>query len=155
MENSPKINLSEQEREARYIFESFKAFLAVWVLLRAFWVLLAAFWLLWTPFFVLLAACGCLLGASWSLLGASWGLLGASWGLLGRSSNLSPNLVRFWLPKGCPKGAKREPKWHQNGTQNGSKSKTNFDIEKKHLQDRLGVVLGRSLVIFGRPGGSF
>ena len=92
------------------------------------------------------------MGPSWRRLGV---LLGASWGLLGRSSNLSANLVRFWLPKGCQKGAKREAKWHQNGTQNGTKSKTNFDIEKKPLQDRLGVVLGRSLVIFGRPWGSF
>ena len=47
------------------------------------------------------------------------------------------------------------PKTDQNGTKNGPKSKTNLDIEKEALQDRLGVVLGRSWIIFGRPLGSF
>ena len=53
-----KKNLSEQEREARYIFESFKASIAVWVLLGAFF-----------------GALGCLLGALGSLfctLGCPW-----------------------------------------------------------------------------------
>ena len=50
------------------------------------------------------------------LLGAPGALLGASWGLLGRSCDFSPNFARFGLPKGCQKGAKREPKEIQNGT---------------------------------------
>ena len=101
------INLSEQEREARYICENVKAFLAVWVLLRAFLVLLA-------PFFVLLAARGCLLGASWvpfgRLLGPPGRLLGPLWRLLGPlgaifklESEFGPILAPQRVPKGSQK----------------------------------------------------
>ena len=90
--------------------------------------------------------------ASW---GGSWGALGASWAVLGPSGsdfkttskkrqffgcNLDPqmsNPPRRW-------GACWEPKTTQDGTQNGSKMKTIFNIEKVALQEPLGTVLGRS-----------
>ena len=75
-------NLSDQEREARYICESFKAFTGVRVLLGAFSVLLAPFWTLLGAFF---DALGCLLGALGRLFGASWVLLGRLLGPLAAS----------------------------------------------------------------------
>ena len=103
----------------------------------------------------LLVCFGCLLGASWALLGASWRLLRALGTLLGALEAILGFQVDFLKNFGPKRGAKRDPKWHQNGTQNEPKSKTNLDIEKEALQDRLGAVLGRSWVIFGRPLGSF
>ena len=116
----------------------------------------------WLPF----GALGCLLGASWGLLGASWCLLGRSWAPLGASWGALGRLlvplgavlrfeVDFWTDFGANLAPQRRPKRHQNGTPNGAKSKTNFDLKKQALQDRLGAVLGRSWVIFGRPLGSF
>ena len=101
---------------------------AFWVLLGAFLVLLGAFWV---PF-------GCFLG----LLGYLWAPLGASWGDLGPLGAILGFQVEFVDDFGSQKGAKREPTWHQNRTQNEPKSKTNFDIEKDALEDRLGAVLG-------------
>ena len=45
---------------------------------------------------------------------------------------------------GSPKPPQVTPKSIQNRSQNESKIKTIFDIEKIALQDRLGAVLGRS-----------
>ena len=106
-----------------------------------FWVPFRSFWV---PF-----------DASWALLGASWRLLRALGTLLGALGAILGFQVDFLTNFGPKKGAKRDPKWHQNGTQNEPKSKTNLDIEKEALQDRLGAVLGRSWVIFGRPLKSF
>ena len=100
-----------------------------------------------------------LLGASWCLLGRSWAPLGASWGALGRLLVPLGAVLRFevdfWTDFGANLAPQRRPKRHQNGTPNGAKSNTNFDLEKQALQDRLGAVLGRSWVIFGRPLRSF
>ena len=45
--------------------------------------------------------------------------------------------------------AKREPRWSQNGTEDGPKSKTKTKTKKESLEDRLGVVLSRSWVVLG------
>ena len=78
------------------------------------------------------------------LSGDLWAVLGRSWGGLGAQADVWSMLtviwVPTWLPKGAPKATKTEPKTIQNKP----KSKTNFDIEKEALQDRLGAILGRS-----------
>ena len=137
----------------------FLAFFLLFALLGVFWVLLVAFWV---PFGCLLGALGCLLGTFCALLGASWALLGSlgallgrSWAVLGRSGGAGRCLVDFWSDFGANLAPQRRPTSDQHGAQNRPKSKTNFDIEKEALQDRLGAVLGRSWVIFGRPLGSF
>ena len=47
-----------------------------------------------------------------------------------------------------------EPKWSQNRTQDGPKSKTKTRSKKEDLKDRLGAVLGRSWVVLGAVLGS-
>ena len=107
--------------------------------------------------------------ASWCLLGASWGplgplgdllvplgrLLGPSWGLLGRSSNLSPNLVRFWLPKGCQKGAKMAPKWDPKRTKIEDKIEHQKNTSLRPSWGRLVAILGRSWPHLGVNFGHF
>ena len=46
-------------------------------------------------------------------------------------------------------GAKGEPRWSQNGTQEAPKSKTKTQMKKDALEDRFGAVLGRSWVVLG------
>ena len=48
-----------------------------------------------------------------------------------------------------------EPKWSQNRTQDGPKSKIKTRSKKEDLQDRLGAGLGRSWVVLGAVLGSF
>ena len=79
----------------------------------------------------LLGAFGCLLGASWAFLGASWRLLGPLGAILGPLGAILGFQVELLIDFGSPKGAQREPKWHQNGTQNEHKSKTKFDTKKQ------------------------
>ena len=92
-------------------------------------------------------ALGRFLGDLGAIFGLSWAVLGRSWGA-GRF--LDDSLSDF----GANLAPKRRPKSDQNGTQNGPKSKTNFDIEKEALQDRLGAVLGRSWADLGLVLGS-
>ena len=47
-----------------------------------------------------------------------------------------------------------EPKWSQNRTQDGPKSKIKTRSKKDDLKDRLGAVLGRSWVVLGAVLGS-
>ena len=110
---------------------------------------------LWCALGCLLGALGCILGAPWAFLGVSWRLLGALGTLLEALGPILGFQVDLRTDFGAKKGAKRDPKSGQNGTQNEPKSKTNFDVEKEALQNRLGTVLGRSWVIFGLPLGSF
>ena len=84
------------------------------------------------------------LGLSWGALGV---LLGRSWAVLGRSGGAGRFLVDFLSDVGANLAPKRDSKSDQNGAQNRPKSKTNFDIEKEALQDRLGAVLGRSWLV--------
>ena len=116
------------------------------------------FGLFWAPFWSLL---GCLLGAKLGpksvkkstsnckialgrFLGDLEAIFGLSWAVLGRSWGAGRFLVDFLSDFGANLAPKRHPKSDQNGAQNEPKSKTNFDIENKALQDRLGAVLGRS-----------
>ena len=111
--------MSDQEREARYICESFKAFTGVRVLLGAFSVLLAPFWTLLGAFF---DALGCLLGALGRLFGASWVLLGRLLGPLDTILQFQSEFCSIWacqrLPKGSQEGAKIDPKSIHNRIQN-------------------------------------
>ena len=111
------------------------------------------------------------LGRSWMVLGRSWGVLGCSWGRLGRvlrglgsvleglgrswgDTLSSPISDRFFDGFDRQKGAKREVRQSDLGSQNGSKSDSkriqnedDFRNRKKAFQDHLGPVLGRSWVI--------
>ena len=99
--------------------------------------------------FGVLEGLGRLLGGSWEVLGASWGRLGPSWVvrvvLSSTRSADARHLGRFWEPK----GAKMEPKWSQNRTQDGPKSKIKTRTKKEALEDRLEAVLARSWVVLG------
>ena len=117
-ENDPKRNLSDQEREARYICESFKAFTGVRVLLGAFSVLLAAFWVLLGTFF---GALGCLLGALGRLFGASWVLLGRLLGPLDTILQFQSEFCSIWARQRLPKGSQEGAKIHPKSTPNRSK----------------------------------
>ena len=54
-----------------------------------------------------------------------------------------------WADVETQKEAKMEPKWNQNRTQDGPKSKIKTRSKKADLEDRLGAVLGPSWVVFG------
>ena len=111
-------NLPEQEREARYICESFKAFTGVRVLLGAFSVLLAPFWTLLGAFF---DALGCLLGALGRLFGASWVLLGRLLGPLDTILQFQSEFCSIWARQRLPKGSQEGAKIHPKSTPNRSK----------------------------------
>ena len=111
-------NLPEQEREARYICESFKAFTGVRVLLGAFSVLLAPFWTLLGTFF---DALGCLLGALGRLFGASWVLLGRLLGPLDTILQFQSEFCSIWARQRLPKGSQEGAKIHPKSTPNRSK----------------------------------
>ena len=96
---------------------------------------------------------GALLAASWSLLGRSWGGLGASWAPLGPSWRRSKTTQkqhakkeRFRTSHGTKPPSflapQRGPKIDQIRTQDESKFKKIFKIEKVELQEPLGAVLG-------------
>ena len=96
---------------------------------------------------------------SWGVLGGSWRGLGGSWDRLGQSwvvrcrfclsaARCPPALGKFWEPK-------RGPRWSQNATQEGPKSKTKTKMKKEGFEDRLGAVLGRFWVVLGAVLGSF
>ena len=90
----------------------------------------------------LLGALGPLLGRSWALLGRSWGALGALWAALGAEfknhQQVNAQNDRFWLPKGCPKGAKIDPKTDQNRRQKSMRKKHMFKIVLEPSWDDLG-----------------
>ena len=54
----------------------------------------------------------------------------------------APDLAQLLEPK-------RDPRWSQNATQEGPKSKTKTKMKKEGFEDRLGAVLGRSWVVLG------
>ena len=112
-------------------------------------------------------------GGSWAVFGGSWrGLgrllepLGGVWGGLGavldrswavlvvmgrfrlNKARCTPDLGHFLEPK-------RGPRWSQNATQEGPKSKTKTKMKKEGFEDRLGAVLGRFWVVLGAILGSF
>ena len=53
-----------------------------------------------------------------------------------------------WVDFETQKGAKMEPKWRQNRTQDGPTSNIKTRSKQADLEDRLGAVLGR----LGSPG---
>ena len=59
----------------------------------------------------------------------------------------TPDLGQFLEPK-------RGPRWSQNATQEGPKSKTKTKMKKEGFEDRLGAVLGRSWLVLGVVLGS-
>ena len=98
------------------------------------------------------------LGRYWAPLGGVLGGLGAvldrSWAVLvvmGRfrlnRAGQAPDLAKFLERK-------RGPRWSQNATQEGPKSKTKTKMKKEGFEDRLGAVLGRSWVVLGAVLGS-
>ena len=104
-------------------------------------------------------------GGSWRGLGGSWAALGGVLGGLGavldRSWAVLVVIGRFRLnkPGRAPDLAKilepkRGPRWSQNATQEGPKSKTKTKMKKEDFEDRLGAVLGRSWLVLGRLLGS-
>ena len=93
------------------------------------------------------------LGGSWAALGRLLESLGAvldrSWVVLGRQGRFrlnkvgqAPDLAQFLEPK-------RGPRWSQNATQEGPKSKTKTKMKTEGFEDRLGAILGRSWVVLG------
>ena len=120
------------------------------------------------------------LGSIFARFGGSWGVFGGSWGGLGRlleplggvlgglgavldrswavlvvmgrfrlnRAGRAPDLAQFLE-------AKRGPRWSQNATQEGPKSKTKTKMKKESFEDRLGAVLGRSWLVLGVVLGSF
>ena len=74
-------------------------------------------------------------GASWGALGTSWGALGAT---LKNHQEIDTENDRFWLPKGCQKGAKIAPKRDPKRT----KIEDKIRHEKTTLKIHLGAILG-------------
>ena len=54
----------------------------------------------------------------------------------------TPDLAQFL-------GSEKGPRWSQNATQEGPKSKTKTKMKKEGVSDRLGAVLGRFWVVLG------
>ena len=101
------------------------------------------------------------LGCLGGLLGGLGGILGGLGAVLDRSWAVLVVMGRFRLNKvGCPPDLaqflepKRGPRWSQNATQEGPKSKTKTKMKKEGFEDRLGAVLGRSWVVLGAVLGS-
>ena len=97
----------------------------------------------------ILGGLGVVLGVPGALLAMSWEVLGGLGAILGRHFGLD-KIPLIFDPIGCLKGGVWGTKMEPNRTQNETKNKIIFEMQKVTLQDRLGVVLGR----FGRPPGS-
>ena len=104
---------------------------------------------------------GRVLGASWGILrplgevleplGALLGPLGVvCWGYVAAANFFDD----FWFDFGPILGSKRLPKWLQNGSQNGPKSKAKINMKNYRFWNRLGRVLGPSWVVLGSILGS-
>ena len=92
--------------------------------------------------------CGRVGRASWAVLGRQ-GLFRVIWEPPPPDGH--PTWAKFGGPKGGQDGAKMKPKWSPRGTKIEDKN----EDEKTALEDRLGAVLGRSLVVLGAVLGSF
>ena len=102
-----------------------------------------------------LVVVGRLLEALGGVLGGLGAVLDRSWAVLVVMGRFRPNKVG-WAPQLGPiLNCQRGPRWSQNATQEGPKSKTKTKMKKEGFEDRLGAVLGRSWVVLGVVLGSF
>ena len=83
-----------------------------------------------------------------AVLGRSWAVLVVMGRFRLNKPGYPPDLANFLEPK-------RGPRWSQNATQEGPKSKTKTKMKKESFEDRLGAVLGRSWLVLGVVLGSF
>jgi len=95
-------------------------------------------------------------GGPGGVRGGLGGLLGRLGGVLGRLGPAGVILGRFrlnrvgWAPdSGQFWKSKREPRWSQNGTQDGSKSMSKTSRKKISFNIHLKEVLGRSWAVLG------
>ena len=77
-----------------------------------------------------------------AVLGRSWAVLVVMGRFRLNKAGQAPDLGQFLE-------AKRGPRWSQNATQEGPKSKTKTKMKKEGFEDRLGAVLGLFGVVLG------
>ena len=82
------------------------------------------------------------MGGLGAVLDRSWAVLVVMGRFRLNRAGQAPDLAQFLE-------AKRGPRWSQNATQEGPKSKTKTKMKKEGFEDRLGAVLGRFWVVLG------